>query len=384
MFVAVPEVADLAHAVDVVQKVDSSLLGDEALTEAITELHRLQARIASAEAELVGAWDARRVWAGDGSKSGGAALAHRCMLPRAVAHGKVRLARRLRSMPLTAAALAAGEISVDHARALSRLNRPDTAAASADGEANLVDAAKNLSFAEFHRCVSYWDAAAAPDRTEDHADRRRFHASETFDDMVIGDFVLDPIGGTIFTEELRRIEHQMFLADWKDAEAVHGVNAIADKLARTPAQRRADALVEMARRSAAMPPGARKPAPLITVLVGYETFAGPVHEIANTGAVVTPGRIASLLPDADIERVVFDSPSRVIDVGETRRYFTGALRRAIEVRDRTCAHPTCDTPAQQCEIDHVKPFTKGGPTHQDNGTPRCGVHNRQKSDDDPP
>ncbi len=86
------------------------------------------------------------------------------------------------------------------------------------------------------------------------------------------------------------------------------------------------------------------------------------------------------LADADIERIVFEGPSRVIDVGVRRRFFTGALRRAIEVRDRHCTHPSgCDVPAEQCEIDHIEPYSRGGLTTQANGRCRCSVHNRQRS-----
>jgi 5-methylcytosine-specific restriction endonuclease McrA len=96
---------------------------------------------------------------------------------------------------------------------------------------------------------------------------------------------------------------------------------------------------------------------------------------------VHPGRLIPHLADADIERIVFDGPSRVIDVGVRQRFFTGALRRAIEVRDRHCQHPSgCDVPAQRCEIDHVVPYSRGGLTTQDNGECQCGVHNRRKGD----
>ncbi|MGH9151467.1 MAG: hypothetical protein ACRD03_03465, partial [Acidimicrobiales bacterium] len=81
------------------------------------------------------------------------------------------------------------------------------------------------------------------------------------------------------------------------------------------------------------PAGGRRPEPLFTVLVGYETFAGPVCELAD-GAVVSPGTLAGWLGEAWVERVVFEGPSRVIDVGEARRAFAGATRRAVEVRDR--------------------------------------------------
>jgi hypothetical protein len=45
-----------------------------------------------------------------------------------------------------------------------------------------------------------------------------------------------------------------------------------------------------------------------------------------------------------VERIVFDGPSRVTDVGVRRRLFEGATRRVIEVRDRECFHPLCDEP----------------------------------------
>ncbi|MGH9247589.1 MAG: hypothetical protein ACRD29_25425, partial [Acidimicrobiales bacterium] len=41
-----------------------------------------------------------------------------------------------------------------------------------------------------------------------------------------------------------------------------------------------------------------------------------------------------------LERVVFDGPSRVIDVGPHRRLFDGATRRSVAVRDRECFHPS--------------------------------------------
>ncbi len=100
-------------------------------------------------------------------------------------------------------------------------------------------------------------------------------------------------------------------------------------------------------------------------------------ELANS-TVVTPGSLVGWLDEAWIERVVFDGPSRVVDVGVARRLFTGATRRAVEVRDQQCFHEMCDVPAEQCQIDHVVPHAKGGLTSQDNGRCYCPVHNRQR------
>ncbi|MGH9165560.1 MAG: HNH endonuclease signature motif containing protein, partial [Acidimicrobiales bacterium] len=79
-----------------------------------------------------------------------------------------------------------------------------------------------------------------------------------------------------------------------------------------------------------------------------------------------------------VERVVFDGPSRVIDVGETRRLFTGATRRAVLVRDRECFHELCDENAEHCQVDHIQPWSTGGPTTTANGRASCAHHNRER------
>jgi hypothetical protein len=133
------------------------------------------------------------------------------------------------------------------------------------------------------------------------------------------------------------------------------------------------------------PADGKRPQPLISVFVGYETFKGRICELAGE-TVLTPGTVASLLDEALIERVVFDGPSRVIDLGRARR-FTDAVRRVLEVRDQRCIHHGCDQPADRCERDHIQAWTAGGATTADNGQLRCGHHNRwrwQHPDPDPP
>ena len=38
----------------------------------------------------------------------------------------------------------------------------------------------------------------------------------------------------------------------------------------------------------------------------------------------------------------------------------------------------CDVPSWRCQIDHLIPFTDGGPTNPENADPKCGPHNRWK------
>jgi hypothetical protein len=138
----------------------------------------------------------------------------------------------------------------------------------------------------------------------------------------------------------------------------------------------------MATRSAAVRDDGRRPRPLFSVFVGYETMHGPICELAQ-GMAVTPGSLVPWLGDADIERAVFSADNRV-EVSATSRLFTGATRRALELRDRRCTHPFCDQPAEDCQGDHIQPWASGGLTTQDNGRLLCGYHNRLRNPRPPP
>ncbi|MGI9034247.1 MAG: hypothetical protein ACR2HY_11375 [Acidimicrobiales bacterium] len=86
--------------------------------------------------------------------------------------------------------------------------------------------------------------------------------------------------------------------------------------------------------------------------MGYETFAGRICELAG-GAVVSPGRVVPWLDEGWVEGVVFDGPSRVIDVGVRRRIFFGAARRAFIVSETGSASTT----TAKCPRRHVRSTT---------------------------
>jgi hypothetical protein len=379
----------LASAVTGLLTLDPNSLDDAELADAVVGLHREWARLAAAMARLTAAMDTRRVWADDGSRSCGAWLAHRCRLPIGQARAQAWLGRRLRSMPATAEAFAAGDISQRHASVLASLAGGRTAELFARDEAELVDDARHLSWADFCRAVEYWRQCADLDGTEKDAAHdealRRIHLSPGLRGTGHIDGLLTSLGRATVGSALSRIEQELFDADWSAARAKHGDAATVCHIARTPAQRRHDALVEMARRAVTAPADGKRPQPLVSVLVGYETFKGRVCELADR-IVITPGAVASLLDEALIERVVFDGPSRVMDVGRARR-FSGAVRRALDVLDRGCTHEGCDMPTERCQGDHIQPWSRGGHTDPDNGQLRCAYHNRwrwEHGDGDPP
>jgi Domain of unknown function (DUF222)/HNH endonuclease len=355
--------------------------------ESIEELHRLQARFDCVVTAADAAFDASGEWAPSGAKTAAAWLATHCLLPPAAARAKVALGRRLRHCPKTAEAWADGDIGTAQAQRLSRLRREASEEAFERDEKLLVDQAATLRFESFQRAADYWESMADPEGTEERAEaqrgRRDVFLEESVFGMWLGKMTLDPISGAIVSGELRRREKALFDADWEEAteRLGHEPRTVAD-LARTGAERRADAMVEMARRSAAVPPDARYPAPLFSVFVGYETLHGRICQLAQ-GTVLAPGAVVPWLDQAVVERAVFSTPNRV-EVSAKARLFSGATRRGVELRDRECQHDCCDVRAEDCQVDHIIPYAEGGPTTQENGRLLCGFHNRLRQKRPPP
>jgi hypothetical protein len=93
---------------------------------------------------------------------------------------------------------------------------------------------------------------------------------------------------------------------------------------------------------------------------GY--FAAIDNESGDNGPFVTAGRPATPVPRPPMEQ---DLTSRVPGV---------ALKRWIQMRDRTCRAPGCTAPAYACDIDHTIEHHDGGATCACNLGPLCRHH----------
>ena len=374
---------DLAHALN-----ELVASGPDAHADGVSveELHRMLSRFEAFVTEATSAFEASQEWAADGAKSAAAWLATRCRLPRRAAKNRVRLGRSLQHLPECARAWRDGVIGTDQVHAISRARRHRTEGAMARDEAMLVEQAAQMGFEDFYRALSYWKQLADPVGADDTEVARR-EARNVFlepgiDGMWLGQMMLDPISGSIVANELNRLEHELFEADCADARERLGRTPHLDELARTSGQRRADALVEMATRSRTAPADGIRPAPLFSILVGYETVHGRICELEN-GTVVAPSAVDPWMDSAYFERAIFGLGARV-DVSVRARLFTGGTRRALELRDRICTHPFCYEPAENCQGDHIDPYSDGGETTQENGRLLCGFHNRLRNGRPPP
>ncbi len=376
---------DFLRAAEQLAKEDPFSYGDRA---SIVTLQRERAISDYISANALTSFAEGGEWAADGAQSAAAWIATTCHLPLGEVRGHLRRGRALASMPIVAAAFSCGAIGGAHVDVLVKAAK---AVAHANTEAfglceeALVQAAQELTFVPFANAVAYFTQMADPDGAEE-ADmarraRRDAYVIQSINGMYLLGGNLDPIGGAIVAGELSRIEQLLFEAEWAKAKEDLGRDPKVHELPRTPAQRRADALVEMAVRSKGAKATDRRPAPLFSVFVGYETLKGRISQIEG-GPVVSPGALVPWLSEADFERIIF-GPGNRIECSKKARFFTGATRRAIEVRDQCCTHPFCEAPAQRCQIDHITPYSQGGETTQENGQVLCGFHNRLRNGEAP-
>jgi len=373
--------------------------------ELMEEALRRKARVDHQTARWAAEFEASSAWVASGAVSAKAWLVHRCHLAPAEAGRFLRWGRALRHLPLVDAAFSAGSITGDHVELLVGLDHGATKDALHRQEQLLVDLALAQAYKPFKRELAYWRNHHDPDGTTEEAEERRnrrdVQLSESFDSMWLGRMVLDPVSGTLVAGELDRLTQLLFEDDRDEATHRLGRTPLTSELRRTLSQRRADALVTMARRSASRPEGTRKPRPLFFVHMDGDTTRRALCELED-GTPLPPTELLSWLEGADLVRVT-DPPGGPITMGyavtvdevtlpcvekilhtgpdrspcpATDRIFTGATRRAIELRDRRCTHPYCDRPARICQIDHIVPFAQGGPTTQENGRLLCGFHNR--------
>jgi hypothetical protein len=376
----------LRLAADALQALETESLTGRELGELLVGVHRQKNRLLAGELTAVRDFERRGVWQADGAKSAAAWLAHKLRAPLPAMRKLTRWARRLPRMAHTARALADGDIGGDHVEVLARVaGSPRKAVREAfddEVERDYVQYAAENGFEDFADSLRIWqdwvDQDGAEDQAESDHESRHLHLSETIRGNWVLNGQLDAVAGCEFAEALGRITRELFEADWADAKAQHGEDTSIEHLARTPAQRRVDALGEMARRAHTAPKDGKRPRPLFVAHLGADSL----KRLCETavGTPITPGQLVPLITEADIERIVYAGESReILDLGTRTRFFTGALRRAVQLRDRQCVEPGCRIPADQCEVDHDTPSCLGGATNQFNGTCRCPTSHRHKS-----
>ena len=372
---------DMVRAgIDVLARVDWDDLESETLSRLVIELSRLRDRLDGLCHLAVGAHDRVMAWKHDGARSEKEWLASRCGTSLGEAAGRAETARRLAQLPATAQALAEGAISPAHARVATKAAQDLPAGALGGLDALVADQGVGVDAGRLRGVVDDYAHAVAPDSLGARQERawrtRRLNIRRTPDDGGVFEASLDKVGCETVLTALAPLSVPTGEGD-----------------ARTAEQRRADALVELARRALDRGelPASGGVRPHVTVVVDLPTLllaqGADAAQLDRLGAICgeTARRLAC---DAGVSRVLTNGPSQVLDVGRAVRTVTPAQRRALVVRDRGCVG--CRAPAGWCQAHRPgqpppPPRPKGadhGPTDLSNMVLLCSrchhaVHERK-------
>jgi hypothetical protein len=357
-------------------------LGDEELLAEFTELHRIEAQVAALRLARLSELDSRGIPGQRGATSTVSWLRSVLLISAKAAARMLGLARGLRTAPATAAALTAGEVNVEQAHAVVETLKelPDDVKPEVveQVEAAMLEHAAVLEPAQLRVVGERALAHMAPEVAEE-TDRKAMEAAEARAIQRRGLHLSpDDAGGVTVRGSL-------------DPESAAIVKAALDPLTkpnrsddggldgRTAPQRRADALVEVCRRmlgTDALSTSGGEPITLV-VTCGFDALTRQLGVgTLDTGVRLSPETVRRLACDAVVLPAILGGASQVLDLGRQRRLFTGAVRRALNLRDGGCAFPGCDRPANWCQGHHIISWLNHGETNLDNGVLLCGHHHR--------
>jgi hypothetical protein len=110
-------------------------------------------------------------------------------------------------------------------------------------------------------------------------------------------------------------------------------------------------------------------------------------ELADRSGLI-PGevlreRIAEALERDSRDEILFtrlltDDRGQLMDSTELGRFASARLAQSIRLRAGTCRFPTCNVPADRCDLDHHEPWPEGRTSGQ-NLDPLCRRHHRGKT-----
>ena len=130
----------------------------------------------------------------------------------------------------------------------------------------------------------------------------------------------------------------------------------------------------------AAPTASLSTAPVSQTAASLSAADGVAEVRIGARSVAVPALTAWALAAGGTWRRLVTDPvgGTVVDVGRTRYRPPAGLADLVRARDRACVFPTCQIPAERCDIDHLTAWSQGGTTSLDNLATLCEAHHRLK------
>lgn len=384
---------------------------DDEVAALIVPMEQARALLDAAQARLVGRFDAAQMCTGDGHRSPKAWLCQHAQMSGSTVAQRLRVARTLRCLDHVRAGAEAGDLSHDQVLLFARVYGPRTEEAMRADQEALVGLVRGLTVDDAAIVLCRWKDLADADGTkpDDGLEQRSMHLSSTFSGNWTGRFDLPSADGALVSAALAQVCGELWRQERRDTELDPG-------FARTPAQRRADALVELVRRAisggaggAAGATGAGGPGscahahrhdeyhgdddddddvrgarerlatPMnaVTLLVPIEDLVSGAGAATIDGDRVRAAGLDRMKCYSAITPITWSLDGVPLDHGRTKRFPTAAQKRALIARDRGCIFPGCCSPASDCQTHHVDHWVRDqGRTDLVNLWLVCWYHHR--------
>ncbi len=302
----------------------------------------------------------------------------------------VMVARRRAEQPDAAAALSAGELSLDAAAVVAHH-------VPAGYQASMTHLARHATVPQLRRAVSrhaFHEPAAevrtAPELASDSAapdfasgfgseSERRACAKPELSMQYDRDgrfqlrYSAPATIGALVEQAVKEAKDALFVQGQGSERSATAADATADPTSAdasaddTERPTYADALAEIAHRSLAGIASTSRASHYRVYL-----HLGTGGAWINNGGAIPTRLLARFLSDGALQPV-WETEGRPISVGRTMRILPARSRRLIEDRDRGCRFPGC-TATRFVEIHHLEEWAKGGATDDDNQISLCPFH----------
>ena len=354
----------------------------QALGEDLVDLRRAIDRLEAECIRRLHRFHRERGAQSDGSGTTVSWLRRCCGMTARAAAYRVHLARTLGELPAALDSARAGRASFTNVTMIAHLAGEVGVEQVVPFEQILVDAAEELEPRQMRTLTQATRLHIDPDGVladDNHAHERRwFDCDETYGGVFVVRGELDAEGGALLKTAIDALSHGL----------THGED-------RSAAQRRADALVDMA--ATQLRCGDHREVhgqrPHLILTVSAETLRGdvdaPPAELGGVGPIhpETARRIAcdavravvKVAPPTDDASpwTAIRPPVLPLSVGRETRVIPPHLRTALNLRDQGCRFPGCDRPPAWTDGHHIIHWPDGGRTELENLVSLCRPHHRR-------